>query len=154
MNGRFAIHPATPADAPELGRLFDQYRLFYQQPSDRAASERFVSERLAKQDTRFLLAREDGEGQASLGFVHLIPAWNTLAMRPIWYLEDLFVVTPARRRGIGRALMQAAERFAVETSAERLTLSTAHDNYAAQALYLSSGYAREEHFQQFHRVLD
>jgi ribosomal protein S18 acetylase RimI-like enzyme len=147
----FAIRPALPADAPDLARLFDDYRVFYKRASDPAAAHAFVAEQLDKRFTRFFIAR-DNSG-AALGFVHLIPSLGTLAMRPIWYLEDLFVTPDARRRGVARALMLHAEQFARETGAERLTLSTAHDNHAAQALYRSVGYVRDEHFWQFHRAL-
>ncbi len=71
----------------------------------------------------------------------------------MWYLEDLYVEPPARRKGVGRALMLEAERFARESDSERLTLSTAHDNSTAQALYRSVGYVRDEHFWYFHRQL-
>lgn len=148
----FTIRSADAADIPDLARLFDDYRVFYQQPSNRAASERFIAERIHEQDTRFFLARDDAQSIA-LGFVHLIASWGTLVMRPIWYLEDLFVNPAARRQGVARALMLHAEQFARESRAERLTLSTAHDNHAAQALYRSLGYVREEHFRQFHLLL-
>ena len=75
-------------------------------------------------------------------------------MRPIWYLEDLFVTPPARRRGIGEALMLHAEAFARAHGAERLTLSTAHDNHTAQALYRKLRYVRDDYFWYFHHVLD
>jgi ribosomal protein S18 acetylase RimI-like enzyme len=146
------IRPATPADVPDLARLFDAYRVFYQRTSDPAAAHACVSEQLAKAVTRFFIARDDAQNSA-LGFVHLIPSLGTLAMRPIWYLEDLFVIPAARRRGVGRALMLHAEQFARDTGAERLTLSTAHDNHAAQALYRSVGYVRDDVFWQFHRTL-
>jgi ribosomal protein S18 acetylase RimI-like enzyme len=148
----FTIRPAASADLPDLGRLFNQYRIFYQQPSDPARAEAFVAEQLQRAVTRFFIARDNAQN-AALGFVHLIPSLGTLAMRPIWYLEDLFVIPAARRRGIARALMLRAEQLARETGAERLTLSTAHDNHTAQALYRSLGYVRDERFWQFHRTL-
>jgi ribosomal protein S18 acetylase RimI-like enzyme len=148
----FTIRPALAADTPDLARLFDDYRIFYKQSSNRDGAEAFVAEQIQKGITRFFVARDEMQG-AALGFVHLIPSLGTLAMRPIWYLEDLFVIPSARRQGVARALMLYAEQFARETGAERLTLSTAHDNHAAQALYRSLGYVRDEHFWQFHRLL-
>jgi ribosomal protein S18 acetylase RimI-like enzyme len=149
----FTVQPAVPDDLAELARLFDAYRVFYEQSSDPAASEGFVDNLLGSNITRFFIAREKA-GSAALGFVHLIPSFGTLRMRPIWYLEDLFVTPGARRRGIGEALMLHAEGFARANGAERLTLSTAHDNHIAQALYRKLGYVREDHFLYFHRVLD
>jgi ribosomal protein S18 acetylase RimI-like enzyme len=148
----FTIRPATAADVPDLAFLFDAYRVFYKRSSDPAAARAFVAEQLEKGLTRFFIARDEAQDSA-LGFVHLIPSLGTLAMRPIWYLEDLFVIAAARRRGVGRGLMLHAEQFARETGAERLTLSTAHDNHAAQALYRSVGYVRDDVFWQFHRAL-
>jgi ribosomal protein S18 acetylase RimI-like enzyme len=74
-------------------------------------------------------------------------------MRPIWFLEDLYVEPSARRKGIAAGLLKYAEEFARSTGAERLTLATAHDNEAAQAVYRKLGYLREEHFWYFHRLL-
>ncbi len=145
------ISTAATADIRELARLFDAYRVFYGQSSDLAASGLYVAEEVGTGKTQFLLARDPAG--AVLGFVHLIPGTNTLLMRPMWYLEDLFVDPPERRNGVAQALMQAAEHFARENCAERLTLATAKDNFAAQALYAKLGYEREEHFRYYHRVL-
>jgi ribosomal protein S18 acetylase RimI-like enzyme len=103
--------------------------------------------------TRFFLARET-DGRPALGFLHLIPAINTVAMRPIWYLEDLYVAPEGRRHGVASALMRHAETFARDTGAERLTLATAHNNHRAQSLYKRLGYVREDHFWYYHRILD
>ncbi len=151
MTGDFSILAAAPPDIPALARLFDAYRVFYNQPSDPGRSETYVAEEVTSEKTRFFLARNNKN--APVGFVHLIPATNTLVMRPVWYLEDLFVDPSARRKGAGEALMQAAERFARATGAERLTLATANDNHVAQALYRKLGYVREDRFQYFHRLL-
>ncbi len=148
------IRPAAAEDIPELAALFDAYRVFYQAGSVPAETAEFVARLVAESRTRFFLAWGDEAGSASLlGFVHLMPSINTVAMRPIWLLEDLFVTPEARRRGVAAALMRHAEHFARETGAERLTLATAHDNLRAQSLYRGLGYVREEHFWYFHRVL-
>ncbi len=146
-----SISPAGPGDTPDLASLFDAYRVFYEQSSDVAASQAYVAREIATGSTRFFLARTNA-GEA-VGFVHLIPGTNTLVMRPMWYLEDLFVTPTARRSGVAEVLMREAERFAIETGAERLTLATAHDNHAAQALYRKLGYEPDHHFTHFHRVL-
>jgi len=149
----YVIAPAVAADIPELAGLFDAYRVFYKAASMPAESEAFVRGLIAHGNTRFFLARE-AKGVPALGFVHLMPSINTVAMRPIWLLEDLYVAPNGRRRGVASALMQHAETFARETGAERLTLATAHDNRRAQSLYKRLGYIRDEHFWYFHRVLD
>ncbi|MNP35256.1 hypothetical protein D3C76_1285800 [compost metagenome] len=50
--------------------------------------------------------------------------------------------------------MQAAQTFASETGAIRITLSTAINNTKAQALYESEGYAKDDHFLYYERNVD
>jgi GNAT superfamily N-acetyltransferase len=58
----------------------------------------------------------------------------------------LFVTHEARRRGVGRALLQTAAEFARAEGAAWLKLSTALDNSAAQALYEMAGWQRDKAF--------
>jgi ribosomal protein S18 acetylase RimI-like enzyme len=149
----YEVQPALLTDVAELGGLFDDYRVFYGAVSEPAKSEAFVHGLIAHRKTHFFLAREE-EGKPALGFIHLMPSINTVAMRPIWLLEDLYVVPAGRRKGVATALMTYTEEFARETGVERLTLATAHDNRKAQALYKRMGYVKEEHFCYYHRMLD
>lgn len=145
------IRAAGPHDIPELVRLFNAYRAFY---GESPAPERafvYIQDRVVGSSGRYFLA---WLADKAVGFTHLIPSTNTLAMRPIWFLEDLYVDPAARRRGVATRLMQHAEQFARSTGAERLTLATAHDNLHAQHLYAKMGYVREDHFWYFHRLLD
>jgi ribosomal protein S18 acetylase RimI-like enzyme len=149
------IHPATAADVHVLEELFDAYRVFYEAGPAPEETVAFVGKLVDKGNTQFFLARAAGqETDPLLGFVHLIPSINTVAMQPIWLLEDLFVAPDARRLGVAASLMQYAEVFARQTGAERLTLATAHNNFPAQSLYRDLGYMREEHFWYFHRMLE
>jgi ribosomal protein S18 acetylase RimI-like enzyme len=147
------IESASASDISELSALFDAYRVFYEAKSDFAATEAFVARLITAGNTRFFLARET-ESHGAVGFVHLMPSISTVAMRPIWLLEDLFVAPEGRRQGVAEALMRHAEAFALQANAERLTLATAHNNHQAQALYKKLGYVREDHFWYFHRVLE
>jgi len=56
------------------------------------------------------------------------------------------VAEEARRRGVGRLLMEAALGLARATGAARLVLSTAKENRAAKSLYLALGYRLDERF--------
>ncbi len=149
----YDIQPALLTDVAELAELFDAYRVFYKAESALPQSEAFVRGLVTQRKTHFFLARE-AEGRPAVGFVHLMPSISTVAMRPMWLLEDLYVAAAGRRKGIASALMAHAEKFARETGAERLTLATAHDNRHAQALYKRMGYVKEDHFWYYHRMLD
>jgi GNAT superfamily N-acetyltransferase len=144
------IEPASTTDVTELSRLYIAYRVFYGEAPEHERAIAFVRDRLTQSSGRYFLA---WNGDGAVGFMHLMPSTNTLAMRPIWLLEDLYVDASARGRGVATALLGYAEAFARSTGAERLTLATAHDNQVAQHIYKKLGYVPEEHFLYFHRLL-
>lgn len=84
----------------------------------------------------------------------LLPTFDTLRMERVWVLEDLFVVESARRLGLASALLRYVEQCARATGATRISLTTAHENFAAQALYVSHGYDHDLVFRAYHRVLE
>jgi hypothetical protein len=80
--------------------LFDAYRQFYRQPPDLAAARAYLAERLARGESRVLLALLGaGAGASPAGFAQLYPSFSSLTLRPVWILYDLFVAPAARRRG-------------------------------------------------------
>jgi GNAT superfamily N-acetyltransferase len=131
--------------------LFDDYRAFYGRERDLAGARNFVAERSRDGATCFFLATLDGRGA---GFAHLLPSFDTLAMRPAWILEDMFVAPAERRRGVGSALLRRAEEFARATGAAHLSLTTAHTNSNAQSLYEAHGYVRDDEFRAYHLRLE
>ncbi len=145
------IRPATPADLDVAAALFDAYRQFYAQPADVARARRFLAERLDAGDTTLLLALDaDGSG---LGFTHLFPSFTSVGTAPLVILNDLFVAPAARGRGVGQALLVAAEAHARAAGAVRLVLQTATDNDAAQRLYERAGWTRDRSFVTFERTI-
>jgi GNAT superfamily N-acetyltransferase len=88
----------------------------------------------------------DPQSGSGLGFVQLYPSFSSVAAQRSWILNDLFVAPPARRKGVGRALLDAARKHALATGAKRLVLSTAATNGQARQLYESCGYKQEEAF--------
>jgi ribosomal protein S18 acetylase RimI-like enzyme len=55
-------------------------------------------------------------------------------------VAELVVRSGLRRRGVGSALLQAAERYAREAGASELRIGVLADNDAAQRLYASQGF--------------
>jgi ribosomal protein S18 acetylase RimI-like enzyme len=148
MQAPFKIRTATPDDAGEVGRLFDLYRQFYEQPADAALARNFIRERLERGESIIFVAERGG---GLVGFTQLYPTFCSVAAAPIFVLYDLFVAPEARRGGVARALMQAAAEYAAGTGAVRLELATARTNAPGQSLYESLGWTRDEAF--FHYSL-
>ncbi len=144
----FEIVRAGSADLEPVARLFDAYRQFYEKPADPERARTFMAERLGNGDSVVFLARVPEDGTA-LGFTQLYPSFSSVSAQPIWILNDLYVIPEARRSGVARALMLTAEAFARETGAKRLTLSTAHTNAQAQALYESLGYQQDMDYRHY-----
>ena len=141
------IREAFQGDIPAIAELFDEYRQFYEQAPDLSLAHAFVNERLSNQESVVLVAERDGAGL--VGFCQLYPTFCSVEAKPIYVLYDLFVRAPARKSGAGRLLLQAAEARAAADGKARMDLSTAKTNKAAQALYESLGWVRDEVFYSY-----
>jgi GNAT superfamily N-acetyltransferase len=135
-------------DLDALVPLFDGYRQFYGQPSDPAGARAFLADRLKRGESVIFLAVVDG---AIVGFTQLYPSFSSVSMKRLWVLNDLFVAPDARKSGAGRALLERAERWAAETGAKGLTLSTQITNLTAQRLYEACGWTQDDEFTHYHR---
>jgi len=135
-------------DLEALVSLFDGYRRFYRQPSDPIGARAFLAERIKRNESVIFLAVVEG---AITGFTQLYPSFSSVSMERLWVLNDLFVAPEGRRLGAGRALLDRAERWARETGAKGLTLSTEITNGTAQRLYESAGWTKDDEFVHYHR---
>ncbi len=87
-----------------------------------------------------LLVAEDEGGQV-LGFATCFVEEDELEQEPrLARIEDLVVAAPARRRGIARALVAEACRFARGRDAGRIVLSVLTSNVEAAAAYRRLGF--------------
>ncbi|MGM8212515.1 GNAT family N-acetyltransferase [Virgibacillus sp. W0430] len=148
-NGENIVLMKAELDEVDLvSDLFDQYRVFYKQPSNIEEGKKFLLDRMRKQQSVIFLAVEEQETSVKpLGFVQLFPSFSSVSLAKTWILNDLYVVQSARRRGVAKRLMQKAKEYALETDAKKVMLETATDNYKAQQLYESIGYEKDsEHF--------
>ena len=141
---------AELGDLDALVPLFDGYRRFYAQPSDPDGARTFLADRLKRGESVIFLAVVDG---VIAGFTQLYPSFSSVSLTRSWILNDLFVAVEGRGSGAGRALVERAERWAVETGAKGLTLTTQLTNLAAQRLYETCGWTKDEEFFHYRRSL-
>ena len=141
------IREAVSGDLPALGKLFDQYRQFYQLPTDVAKATAYLEARLGARESVVLVAADAADdAEQLLGFTQLYPTWCSLLAGPVYVLYDLYVALQARRRGVGRALLKAAAERGRRDGKLRMTLSTAKTNADAQSVYESLGWERDNEF--------
>jgi ribosomal protein S18 acetylase RimI-like enzyme len=143
---------ARLSDVAAIAALFDLYGQFYEQAPDLSLALAFIQERLSKQESVILVAVSDGAGL--VGFCQLYPTFCSVEAKPIYVLYDLFVHPSARQSGAGKLLMQAAEAKAAADGKFRMDLSTAKTNAAAQSLYESLGWVRDDVFYTYNRVVN
>ena len=144
------VRQATILDLEQLAPLFDRYRQFYGRASNVAAAREFLLARFTNKESTLLIAHED---ERPIGFTQLYPSFSSVSLARIFILNDLFVSEQARRNGVASALMSAAVKFANTLGAVRLSLSTAITNDAAQALYHSAGWKRDDQFFVYHLAI-
>jgi len=141
--GHARVRRAGLGDLSALGRLFDAYRRFYDQPSDEEGALRFLRERMINEDSLIWLAEVGGK---PAGFTQVYPGVSSVRMAPQWLLNDLYVAEDARGMGAGEALLGAVRDAAQAAGAAQLKLETALNNHTAQRLYERAGWVRDTAF--------
>ena len=96
--------------------------------------------RTVRAESEIFLAVADG---VIVGFTQLYPLFSSVSMKRLWLLSDLFVALEARTSGAGGALLERAERWALDTGAKGLTLDHPDDERdraaAVRAMRLDEG---------------
>ena len=131
------IRQATLQDVDSLATLFDQYRVFYEKSSDISAAKKFLTERLTANESVVFVAMD---GNVMTGFTQLYPLFSSTRMKRLWLLNDLFVESRFRGKGISVQLIERAKQHCRETGACALTLETAKSNMIGNNLYPSTGF--------------
>ena len=146
-NSGIVIRPAADADTEAIfalaPRLAEGVAPWRDQAAARAAGRRWLADSLAAAaagDGTVLVA---ADADAIAGVISVRPSRHFTGERD-GYIGELVVAGHAARRGIGRALITAAEAWARDHGLENLTLHTGIFNTEARAFYASLGFAEEE----------
>jgi GNAT superfamily N-acetyltransferase len=133
-----AIRPAGPGDVAAVLRLIKALADYEKLAHEVVATEDDLRRTLfgARPAAEVLLAEEGGR---PVGLALFFPNYSTFLGRPGIYLEDLFVEPACRGRGIGKALLQAVARLAVQRGCGRFEWSVLDWNQPAIDFYRSLG---------------
>lgn len=129
---------ATLKDVKSIAPLFDQYRIFYKNPSNLSDAEAFLTERLRKNESVIFLAEIENK---VVGFVQLYPLFSSTRMKRMWLLNDLFVDANFRGMGASKKLLECAKNLCKESNACELMLETEKNNHLANQLYHKTGWS-------------
>jgi ribosomal protein S18 acetylase RimI-like enzyme len=134
-------------DIDKLVPLFDQYMVFYGQPSDQEKYKAYLFERINNNEATVYLAL-DKESEA-IGFVLNYQTFSSVSLGRIVVLNDLFVVPAARQKGVAKALIECSVNLAKETGSVRVDLGTAKTNSNAQGLYEQLGFEKDTKYYSY-----
>lgn len=137
-----SVRRAGPGDAAAILGVFDAVArecpwLIYV-PGQRQPADLLPALAMADSLTTYWIAPAEGVPLAALEIAHsALPALAHTAT------FGMAVLPAARRRGFGRALVQAAEAWAADRGVRKVTIVCAADNAPALRLYAACGYAVE-----------
>ncbi len=134
----FEIFEAQAFDLKALSNLFDAYRQFYRQESDKEAALGFLKNRLQEKDSVIFIAFD--ENSRAIGFTQLYPLFSSVGMKKTWLLNDLFVEPAFRGKGVSKLLIERSKEHARSTKSNGLNLETEKTNSIGLKLYPSVGF--------------
>jgi GNAT superfamily N-acetyltransferase len=127
------IRRARAGDEAVWRDLWRGYRDFYRAAPSQEADDALWAALLAdKGEVRGYLV---DAGDGAVGFVHYVFHKSTWSVKPICYLQDLYVARAARGGGMAKALMLACFDDAKAQGAFRVYWQTQEYNAPARSLY-------------------
>lgn len=134
-----------------LVSLFDQYMVFYQQPSAPSRYRKYLNERILNNEASAFIAYS--VNNEPVGFVLNYHTFSSISLGKVVVLNDLFVLPSYRERGIANDLINRVISLAKQTSSTRIDLGTAKDNFSAQALYEKMGFVKDNEYFSYSLVI-
>ena len=130
--------PPTAADVPTILGFIRALAEYEQLSHAVVATEDLLRDHLfgPRPAAEVLIGEVDGR---PVGFALFFANFSTFLGKPGVYLEDLFVLPEARGAGVGRSLLSAVARLAVQRDAGRLEWSVLDWNAPAIGFYRKLG---------------
>jgi len=135
----FRLRAAEPRDTPQIVRLITALAEYEKLTHQLQLTEGKLQTQLfgPRPAAEALVAEADGG--SLIGFALYFTSFSTFLCKPGLYLEDLFVVPEARGQGVGRALLTALARLALERDYGRVEWSVLDWNEPALRFYEAIG---------------
>lgn len=144
------VRPVTHADAAQWLRMREG--LWPDEEGLAEDIERYFAGTITLLDAVLVAV---GPGDALVGFAELSirPYAEGCTTERVAYLEGWYVVREARRSGVGRTLVAAAERWAVDQGCTEFGSDALIDNLESEAAHKALGFAEIEQIRCFLKPL-
>ncbi|WP_284310762.1 GNAT family N-acetyltransferase [Labrys miyagiensis] len=133
------IRPFAPDDIPQLVLLLQEMQRHYGVPVPAADAIR-ASLNALPAGAGILLAETD----AIMGFVAFSSLYPGPGLKPGLFMKELFVSERARGQGVGKALLRALARLALERGFARIDWTADRRNERLQRFYAELGAQAQE----------
>lgn len=135
----YTLRKAVPSDKARIGALFiEMLQAIYNKTEAEGYKENELDRFFAGAGDWICVAEAEGRVEAFLSIEeHHEPA-------DYIYLDDFSVSTPCRGRGIGTALLKAAEQYARDRGIPQVVLHVEKSNLRARRLYERSGFTDDK----------
>lgn len=148
------IRPASAEDIPALLSLMKRYWEFESIPG-------FAPDRVSAQLTRLLSEPHlgcgwialDDNGRTPLGYLLAVYVFSLEYLGLTGEIDEFFVLSSHRGRGLGMELLAAAEAQFVRAGCTKVSLQLSRDNEAARAFYRRQGYAQRSGYELLDKTL-
>ena len=102
---------------------------------------------------QFTALGDDGTPQGFIEIARRTDYVNGTDSSPVAFLEGIYVVPLARKLGVAKALVQAAERWARERGCVEFASDAAIDNESSHAMHRALGFTETERVVFFRKML-
>jgi GNAT superfamily N-acetyltransferase len=137
-------------DLSDLTHLFYQYHLFHNIQTALPSIKNFLHDRFLFNDSIIYVIKKN---KKIYGFSQIYSSYSSIAMKPIWMINDLFITHSERKQGYARLLMHYIYNEAKQYHVFSLKLATHKTNNKAKSLYHSLNYQKNAHFDYYSQLV-
>jgi GNAT superfamily N-acetyltransferase len=134
------IRPAGEDDYPALMALCNAFKEtdMFSQPGNDSFQV------IMDNDNSYILVAE--EDDKLFGFITASIRFVVRYSKPMMQVEELFVNAASRKKGVGRQLIQTAEKIASEKDCERIYIESGYRHEVAHKFYEKNGYDNQGYY--------
>ncbi|MCK5645375.1 MAG: GNAT family N-acetyltransferase [Anaerolineales bacterium] len=131
----YQIRSPKDSDRSEWEVLWNEYLIFYESTIPQAHTDILWARILDEEHPIRGFVAERKVDSSLIGIVHFFPHLDTWEIRPVCYLQDLYVAKDARLNKVGSNLIRRVQEYSERQNWIFVYWQTRPDNHTARKLY-------------------